>query len=66
MKRHNSLRKELVRDFFSALDSELSTVESEVKEMGSCRGHQETDAEYEMRVDELDGKPCNCGKGVKE
>ena len=40
--------------------------ESEVKEMGSCRGHQETDAEYEMRVEKLKavGKPCNCGSEV--
>ena len=40
--------------------------ESEVKEMGSCRGHQETDAEYEMRVAKLKavGKPCNCGSEV--
>ena len=66
MKRHNSLRKELVRDFFASLDSTLSTVESEVKEMGSCNGHQETDAEYAKRIAQLEGKPCNCGSEVKE
>ena len=32
----------------------------------NCKGHQETDAEYEKRVEELDGKPCNCGSEVKE
>lgn len=31
----------------------------------NCNGHQETVEEYEKRVEELDGKPCNCGSEVK-
>ena len=40
--------------------------ERDVKEMGSCNGHQETDAEYAKRIAQLEGKPCNCGQEVKE
>ena len=42
--RHNSLRKELVRDFFAALDSTLSTVESDDNQCPECERDLNPDA----------------------
>ena len=42
--RHNSLRKELVRDFFAALDSTLSTVESDDNQCPECERVLDADA----------------------